>query len=89
MRVGQEYHVTLSWDATVGPQDLDSYLLQWKSGSENYETSGARTQTVSVGTTEASTALTDGSYRFRVLAKNSLGFSQPSNEVAVTVGPPP
>ena len=88
VRAGSVYGVTLEWAAPVGPQDLDSYLLQWKSGIQSYETSGSRTQTVAAGTTEAVVALVDGSYRFRVLAKNSVGFSRPSGEVPVTVGVP-
>ena len=88
VRVGSVYGVTVVWDAPVGPQDLDSYLVQWKSGSESYETSGSRTQTVASGTTEAIVTLVDGSYRFQVLATNSSGSSQPSNELPLAVGLP-
>ena len=72
----------LSWTAETGT--VTGYKVQWKSGSDSYNT-GTRQQTVTSGTTTAITGLANGTtYTLRVIASNTAGDGDASTEVTAT-----
>ena len=72
----------LSWSAVAGT--VSGYKVQWKSGSEQYNT-GDRQQIVSSGTTTVVTGLTNTTtYTVRVIATNATGDGAASTAVAST-----
>ena len=81
------FNVMLDWVEPSGGGSVDSYLVQWKSGSEDYQTSGNRTliATESMATVER---LSAGEYMFRVRARNSAGLGDPSDELVHTLRQP-
>ena len=65
----------VSWDASDG---ADSYVVQWKSGSDDYSADNQRSVD---GTSSNFDGLTQGtSYTFRVAAVNDAGMSDYSDE---------
>lgn len=75
--------IELKWTAPTGGPATTSYLVQWKSGTESYETTGARTATATSSPYEV-TGLDDGTYNFQVRAQSAGGLGAPSNELTST-----
>ena len=80
-----ETRLAVSW--TAGSGALDGYKVQWKSGSEEYDTSDGspRQKKVTSGTSTTITGLTDGAaYTVRVIGYNATGDGAASAEASAT-----
>ena len=79
--------LTLNWTALSGT--VTGYKVQWKSSTQNYNTSD-RQKTVTSGTTTTITGLTNSTtYTVQVTAYNATGDGTASTGVTATPTPPP
>ena len=79
VRGGSNRSLEVSWTAASGT--VTGYKVQWKSGSQDYNTT--RQQTVSSGTSTTVTGLVSGTaYTVRVIASNATGDGAASSGIA-------
>jgi hypothetical protein len=76
--------ITLTWFPAGGSDPATSYVIE--AGSSTGATNLANVDTANSSTMFAAASVPAGVYFVRVRAKNSVGVSGPSNEVAVIVG---
>ena len=80
------YQVCFDWDLPDSGPPGSLHLLQWKSGTEEYQDSGPRTF-LWFDVAVCLETFQPGTYTFRVRSQNAEGLGSPSNEVTVTLSP--
>ncbi len=83
---GADRIVTLAWDANPVTDNVTGYILEKAKGTDAFE----ELAKTGASELEASDTLSGGSgtYRYRVLASNAWGNSEPSSEVSVNTQVP-
>ena len=80
------YQVCFDWDLPDSGPPGSLHLLQWKSGTEEYQDSGPTTF-LWFDVAVCLETFQPGTYTFRVRSQNADGLGSPSNEVTVTLSP--